>query len=466
MKNKQPDPRHEEDTFEAIRNLLLGQEQERLENLEEKIRGMDLREDQLTELLDELRRQHEDTEALIERIAPAMPGLVGRTIRNSGDEMSEILSPIMGGAIRAQIRDSRDEMADALYPVIGAAIQKAIGQFSRDLQRNIDMRLQSAFGAEGTLRRLVARLRGISGSELAMRGAFSYQIKEIFLIHRSSGILIAHSHPDDFQTNDSDLIGSMLTAIRSFATDVFHGNNELDEIQFGEDHIIIQNGAQAYIAMVISGIEPDGLRSHLSEFTSNLHLRYNNTLRDFKGDPKDLPNFQPQLAQLMETLDDREGKKPASPQQKRTYVLVAITTVILFAFFCFYLFFTIKLLPIAFPAPTSTVTATTTSTLTPTPLPTLTSTLSPTSTPLPTLTPVREIRGFTTGSVWTHTEPLEDSERVNVILENTTVKIHSMYGNWLNVSWTDDSGTHNGWVIAKWIQPEQAIPEQITTPVP
>jgi len=395
-----------------------------------------------------------------------MPGLMGRTIRSSGDEMSELLGPIMGSAIRAQIRDSRDEMADALYPVIGAAIQKAIGQFSRDLQRNIDMRLRSTFGAEGTFRRLVARLRGVAGSELALRDAFSYQIKEIFLIHRSSGILISHSHPDDFQTNDSDLISSMLTAIRSFATDVFHGNNELDEIQFGEDRIIIQSGAQAYTAMVISGIEPDGLRSHLSEFTSNLHLRYNNVLRDFKGDPQTLPDFQPQLAELIATLNDREGKRPATPQQKRTYALAGITTVILLAFLCFYLFFTIKLLPIAFPAPTSTATATMTSTLTPTPLPTLTSTLSPTSTPLPTLTPVPEIQGITTGSVWVHTEPLEEGERVNLIFENTTVTINSMYGNWLNVSWTNDTGMHNGWVISKWIQLEQAIPEQITTPVP
>ncbi|MDD2921501.1 MAG: hypothetical protein PHQ36_04375, partial [Anaerolineales bacterium] len=438
--------------FDQLRALLLTQERERLESIEQKLKELNLRDDQLREILDELKRRHEDTEALITRITPSMSGMVRHTIRDSGGEMAEILGPIMGEAIRVQIRDSRDEMVDTLYPIIGATIQKALNQFTREFQRNIDARLRSTFGAEGMLRTIWARLRGVSGAELAMRDALAYEIREVFLIHRASGILIAHSHPGEFRAADSDLISGMLTAIRDFAKDAFRGEDELDEIQFGGDQVIIQNGAHAYLAMVVSGVEPEGLRAALSEFVSNLHVRFNSALRDFKGDDKDLPNLQPQLAQLSRELGRNEEKKTTSPQQKRFYIFAGAAAILTVAFICFYLLFTIKLLPVAFSQPTATaLPPTATPTLTASPTPTFLPTA--TNTPLPTSTPVIIISGVSNGSIWVHEEPMQGSKTVNLLLKNTAVNIHALQGNWALVSWTDETGDHSGWVIATWIQP-------------
>ncbi len=441
------DPSREAELFGELRALLLAREQERLESLEQKIKDLDLREDQLRDLLDELKRQHQDTAALIERIAPSMSGMVRRAIRDSGDEMAEILSPVMGAAIRAQIRDSRDEMVDTLYPIIGATIQKAINEFAREFQRNIDSRLQTAFGAEGMMRRIWARLRGVRASELALRDAFPFEVKEVFLIHRISGILIAHSHPENI---NSDIISAMLTAIRSFASDAFQGDNELDEIQFGGDHIILKNGAHAYLAAVISGVEPEGFRAHLSEFVSNLHLRYNNSLRDFNGDPQDLPQLQPQLEQLAVMLDGREEKRPPTRQQKWAYVFIALTGIAFSVVACFYLIFTVRLFPVAFATPTAiptlTPTSTPTPTLTPTPFPTLT------ATPSPTPQPDSSTPGISIGSVWARVQPGGNGEVTGLLNENVPVKIHAAQDAWLEISWKDSAGEYRGWVPAEWIQ--------------
>jgi hypothetical protein len=398
-----------------------------------------------------------------------MSGMVRHAIRDSGDEMAEILGPVMGEAIRVQIRDSRDEMIDTLYPIIGATIQKAISEFSREFQRNIDTRLRSTFGPEGMLRRFWARLRGVSAAELALRDAFPFDIKQIFLIHRVSGILVAHSEPGNFSDNNSDLIGAMLTAIRSFATDAFQGADELDEIQFGGDRIIIQNGAHAYLALVLAGTEPEGLHARLSEFVSDLHLRHNSALRDFKGNPQDLPDLQPQLAQLAGDLGAREKKGPVTPQQKRLYFVAGLLGALLVTLVCFYLIFTVNLLPVAFPRPTPTPmppTATASPAATSTSAPT--ATLMPTSTatlaPSPTLEVI--VPGISTGSVWVHVQPAEGSATINLLPKGVALQIQAMQGGWMYVSWTDAAGHHEGWVVAEWIQPERDIPPQIITPDP
>ena len=132
MKDDPLSQHSEESSFEAIRTLLLAQEIKRLEYLEKEIKGLqkksDIQDDEIHHLLNELRSQHEDTQALIARITPSMASMVRNSIHESGTEIAEILGPIMGEAMRVQIRDSRDEMVDALYPVIGATIQKSINQ--------------------------------------------------------------------------------------------------------------------------------------------------------------------------------------------------------------------------------------------------------------------------------------------------------------------------------------------------
>ena len=114
--------------------------------------------------------------------------------------------------MRVQIRDSRQDMIDALYPIIGGTVQRAIAEFARDLQRNIDNRLRSTFGPRGILRSLFARLRGVSPAELAMRDALPFQIRQVFIIQHGSGLLVAHSGSEDGDEMDTDLVSAMLTA--------------------------------------------------------------------------------------------------------------------------------------------------------------------------------------------------------------------------------------------------------------
>lgn len=431
------------------------------------------------------RRAQADSEGLIARVTPVLGDMIGRSIRDSRDEMAEALGPVMGEAIRVQIRDSRKDMVEALYPVVGETVQKAVSEFSREFQRNIDARLKVAFGPKGILRASLARLRGVSPSELALRDSLPFTIKEIFLIQHGSGLLIAHSHHSSAEVADSDLISAMLTAIRDFAQDSFgHGDNdeELDEVQYGDQRIIIQSGRAMYLAVVIIGVEPEGFRARLHTFVSELHVRHEKALRQFTGDPTTLPNLQPKIASLVaETTGGGGVQKPISNRMKLGIVLGVVCGILFVALACFYLQFTVALYPIAFPSPTRTATGTptatptVTSTPTSTPTPTSTATRTPTSTytPTHTVTPTftftpsataTPYKAYASGHVWVRRVPEYDSPHIEVLLNKTPVTVLSAYDRWLEVEWHEKDGAHHGWVPAIWITLVEPIQPSVITP--
>ena len=439
------------------------------------------------------RKAQEDAEGIVERLNPVMSNLVRRTIHDSPDEMAEALGPIMGEAILVQIRDSRQDMVNALYPIIGETVQRAVTEMSREFQRNIDKQLKKTFGASGFFNHLKARLRGVSAAELALRDSLPFELKEIFIVQRGSGLLLAHNHPGSEEIQDSELIVAMLTAIRDFVNDSFIKSEGtavgLDEIQYGDLRIIIESGKYAYIAVVIKGVEPEGSHAMLNTYISELHVRFANGLRDYNGDPALLPNLQPSLAQLVLDFTGEESTKALTRGQKLTYWLAGLGATLLSVLACFYLQFTVALYPIAFPPADSTQTFTPTATCTLTPTPTITSlpptkTLTPTGTPPPTITytptytptstltftPTATplpVEGSTIGNIWVSDTPDDAQRNWIVLIRNTHITVLAVYDDWYQISWeTKDGVTLTGWVRSRWIETQAPVPEHFITPTP
>lgn len=466
-------------------HLQLGELLADLEHLHALARETDDRSRDLKAEIEILRRRAQaDSEGLIARVTPVLGDMIGRSIRDSRDEMAEALGPVMGEAIRVQIRDSRKDMVEALYPVIGETVQRAIGEFAHEFQRNIDARLQAAFGPSGVLRTTMARLRGVSPSQLAMRDSLPFSIKEIFLIQHGSGLLIAHSHHGSAELTDSGLISAMLTAIRDFVHDSFTQGNqeeELDEVQYGDQRIIIQSGRAAYLAAVITGVEPEGFRARLRAFVSDLHVKYEKSLHQFSGDPTMLPNLQPKIARLVaETTGGGAVSREMSRGTKLAITLGVILGILSIAAACFYLQFTIALYPLAFPSPTPTATGTPTATPTATATPTLTptatntATLTPTATYTPTQTATPTFtftpsatptpyKAYAAGNVWTRRVPNRLDPHVEVLLAGTPVTVVASYGRWLEVEWTDNAGYHRGWVPVYWLTLTESVDPALVT---
>ncbi len=522
--------RKDEDLLRAAQSILFARERDRIRVLEDEIAARQAAEHQVEELeakierleakLLSVERAYEDqlldlhtnvsilnyknfgrSESLLSRLGPVFSRLIGRQIEDDREEMAKTFSPIMGEAIRTQIRNSRQDMVDAMYPIVGASVQKAVTETLREIQRNIDSRLRQTTG--GVFRSIRARLRGVSYSELALRDAIPFSVRQLFLIQPGTGLLMA-SYPADDTDLSSGLIGGMLTAIRDFARESFgrgQTDTELDEIQYGNERIIIQSGQYAFLAAVIDGVEPEGFRSLLRGFVSDLHIDHEMMLRRYDGDPDLLPtSLQSDLAQLTEAVSaEWQGIKPLSRGQRLIALIVGLGGILLLATACFYLQFTIALLPVAFPGPTPTETATSlptatftalptetavlpTPTLTLTPVPptatytktptasatstpssTPTQTHTPTTTATPTITPTPPF-AVMNGHVYALSAPLEYTSRTGLLFKGTGIKILGIYDIWAEVEWTNDEGVQRGWVLLKWITLREPVPSYLITP--
>jgi hypothetical protein len=471
--------------LESVRTILLAREQARIEALEARAAALreegQARESELRAQIDALQKEVDRlaeqlaSESLFPRLVHNLSALVSGAVQSSRRAMADALGPVMGEAIEAQIRNSQDEMVEALYPVILRTVQRAISEFARELQRNIDSRMRNTLGPGGALRSLVARLRGVPQSQLVLRDSLPFSVTSLFLVQHESGLLMAHfsNQPEDAQ--DSDLISGMLTAIRDFAQDSFgHGDQseELDEIQYGDQRIIIKSGPAAYLAAVIRGIEPEGFRARMGDFMAGLHDQYRRQLRDYSGDPAMLPDLDGRLAGLAGSYAAvaEAEPRPMSRNQRLILIGAGLAGVVALACACFYLQFTLALAPLAFgntatPAATAswTPTATATATSTPSPSPTATATRTPTATPSP--TPIR-VLPRTSAPIWTRDTPNIEAETRLVIPQGTELTILSQFGPWVEVTWTTATGTERGWIVLRWVLLNEPIPDELITPVP
>ncbi|NLE46290.1 MAG: SH3 domain-containing protein [Chloroflexi bacterium] len=425
--------------MEELRDILLSRYRERVAELEAE--------------LDDLKRRVADEDALIATI-----------------------TPIIGEAIRRKIRDSREEMIEALYPIIAQTVIRAVSEAIRDLARTVDARMRTTFTPRRVWRRLWARLSGVSGAEMALRESLPFDVEEVFLIHRESGLLLWHVSSSSNVSPDTDLISGMLTAIRDFARDAFGQGEEgqLDEIQYSDLRILIEPARHAYLAVVVAGVEPPGFRAEMRERIIAIEHAYEEYLRAYDGDQTPLVSVEESLRSLFVATQSRD----LTPGQKRVLVglfgLVAVCVVTL----CvggWWLQQTLRTTPVA----SVTVEATPTPTFTWTPSPTATAIPSPTSsaTPVPTATsrPTVEptatpapVYGAMTGSEWVHEGPSMTSPRTGVILrQGQPVEILAQFDSWYLVRWVHPGGDEmRGWVLAQWIGTTDTIPARIVTPAP
>jgi hypothetical protein len=246
----------EEATMELLRDLLFGEYRQQIARMRAEVND-------LQGLLDALEVQINDKEALVNTI-----------------------TPVIADAIRTNIRESQSEMVDALYPIMGKLVQRSVTEAMRELAQRIDRQMRKTFNFKDLLERLKARVRGVSEAEMAMRNALPFQVRELFLIHRASGLLLLHTSSDPVKAADSDIIGSMLTAIRDFAEDAFGRGEkvELNQIQYGDQGILIQVAHLVYMAAVVQGIEPSNFREQMRETMITIEHQHAAILRNYNGD--------------------------------------------------------------------------------------------------------------------------------------------------------------------------------------
>jgi outer membrane protein OmpA-like peptidoglycan-associated protein len=228
-----------------------------------RLKGLLLREEkQLIAQIQELVRKHEerigDDEALQHSVAEILADALREAEVQNHRELATSLAPVLVASIKREIRNSSDEVVDALYPIMGRLIAAYVASAVRDFVHQANHQIESGLTARFLRLRFKSLITRTPYRTLLLREGMPLRISSIYIINRSSGVLIerwnADLAPQPPQNVDDHLIGGMLSAINNFAAEVFTSeDSELRSLELGDSRIYLRASASYLLAVKAEG---------------------------------------------------------------------------------------------------------------------------------------------------------------------------------------------------------------------
>jgi OOP family OmpA-OmpF porin len=285
----------ESDVLEQIRDLLFGEELNRIE---------------------EIQRENETTEIRIKKVAEVIAEAI--VDRNRKDDLiGKALEPNIENAIQVSIKKDPIRLAEALFPIMGPAIRKAVSETISGMLNSFNLVLENSLSLKSLRWRWEAWRTDRPFSQVVLLNTLVYQVEQVFLIHQETGLLLGHAEYERAIVKDPDMVSSMLTAIRDFVSDSFDvkKDDQLASMKMGELTILIRQGPHAALATVVRGTPTSKLEKILSEQVETIHRLFGRELAEFNGDSStfDRAGYLLEKCLLSQTSQDDEVKVPWKP---------------------------------------------------------------------------------------------------------------------------------------------------------
>ena len=181
------------------------------------------------------------------------------------------------------------------------AIRKSIGETIDATFQRLNQTLKYSLTWRGLKWRWEAWRTGSSFAEVVLKHTLIYQVEHVFLVHRHTGLLIAHVAAENAVSQDPQLVSSMLVAIQDFVRDSFTGaeHQGVDSVRLGELRLWSEPGPFALLVAVIRGDPPEGLHETLRNTLSRIHAERHHALENFNGDSAGLGDVDARLRDLV-----------------------------------------------------------------------------------------------------------------------------------------------------------------------
>lgn len=231
-----------------------------------------------------IRARLDDPAVRRREVSDALPHVLFEHI--SDPRFTRALTPPVERAITASVRSNPRPLADALYPVMGPAIRRAVAAALAGMVEGLNRTLEQSLSWRAIRWRIEAWRTGKSFGEVMLLHTLVYRVEQVFLIERTSGLLLQHVAQGAGEIRDADMISGMLTAIRDFVKDSFHvtDTETLDALNVGELTVWIEQGPHAVLAAVLRGTAPHTLRTALQTALEQIHVEFADAFEQFRGD--------------------------------------------------------------------------------------------------------------------------------------------------------------------------------------
>lgn len=243
------------DELDAVRSILLGPEQQKIEQIEHAL----------------------ERPTSVSEVAAVLPKSVQLCVKREPRALSE-----------------------ALFPIIGPAIRRAIASALRDMVETLNLLAERSLSLRSWIWRLEAWRTGRPFAEVALAHSLVFQVEKVFLIHHKTGTLLAEVGAQSIA--DADTVSAMLTAITDFVSDSFAKQEVgvLNELRVGSHTIIIEEQNSLLLACVIQGIAPLArIRDVQKEVLSDIVFEYATELDRYRGDVSPFVSSQAYLERCL-----------------------------------------------------------------------------------------------------------------------------------------------------------------------
>jgi OOP family OmpA-OmpF porin len=294
------------DPLDELRIMIVGEEREQLAALRARLDDPAARRRDVGEVL---------PQALVDHAADP--------------RFTRALTPTVERAITASVRSNPGPLADALFPVMGPAIRKAVSAALAGMVETLNRTLEHSLSWRSLAWRLEALRTGKSFGEVMLLHTLVYRVEQVFLIERTSGLLLQHVTRGSGEVRDADMVSGMLTAIRDFVKDSFQvtDTESLDALRVGELTIWIEQGPHAVIAAVLRGTPPPALRTTLQTALERIHLEFADEFEQFRGDASVFEPARPALEECLQT----EYHAGAASGRRTMWIAAAVVAIVLVA---------------------------------------------------------------------------------------------------------------------------------------
>ncbi len=208
-------------------------------------------------------------------------------IRSGLDQrINNFLVPLIEKALLDSVRDNPGVLKEAVAKVLIPAFGNAVLIKLRDITAFMNCLGQNWFSFNALKWRLESFKKKKSFKEILQSKTVSYQVEQVFLLKRDNGVVLQSLAALGIESADSDMLVSMLTAIRDFAARHFQdgkGQN-IDILQFGDYRIFISQGPKVLLAALAKGDPRPDYAALLSDTLEIIHLQFSDSLDNFNID--------------------------------------------------------------------------------------------------------------------------------------------------------------------------------------
>ncbi len=128
----------------------------------------------------------------------------------------------------------------------------------------------------------------------------SYLVEELFLLS-DDGRLMVHMGQ---MLEESDLVGSMLTAISDFVRESFRHEGYLGAIDHGDNRILVESGRWVRLAVVIYGKDDEGLTDLMNSTVALIEAHLQDIIEQWDGDSSSVRRTRELLSPIMMACSD------------------------------------------------------------------------------------------------------------------------------------------------------------------